>query len=352
MRVLLLPSVPYEPLWRDHAAGAHPRPTVTEELRRDHGIFVDSIDPDTGRKNPFGRMHPFFRSFDPVRALRVLIGRRGYDLVISGNDGAAAALLATRGLFRFRTPVIIWDFSPTTEWRVRRIVQDQIIPRISGIIALNEIQRPYVAQRWGAHVPVHVVGHWVDTEFYRPEPFRQRDAILAVGDDIGRDYPTLLRALDGLSARTQIRTSLPLDLDETKHGAVEVISRRLSPIVFRDLYANSRFVVLPLQPSTRNASGVCTILEAAAMGKAVIVSASDGIREFVRHDETGLIVPANDPVALRTAIARLLHDRETSDRLGREARRFVERNASPAVFAGRLATAFRALAGVSARDIG
>ena len=343
-RVLLLPSVPYEPLWRLHAAGEYPRPTVTEELRRDHDFVIDSIDPGTGWKNPFGRKHPFFRAFDPWRILRVLIARRHYDLIVSGNDSAAAALILTRRLFGFRTPIVIWDFSPAIRWRIRIAAQNRTIPCVDGILALNEIQRPYIAFRWGSHVPVTVIGHWVDTAFYRPDASIAADSIVAIGDDPGRDYPALLRALQGLDARTLIRTGIPLDLDPVKHRAVESLRHRLSATEFRALYARARFVVVPLLADTRNASGISTILEAAAMGKAVIVSESDGIREFVRHEETGLVVPANNPAALRTAIERLLSEPETAARLGQAARQFAEQTASPTVFAARLAAAFRVFA--------
>ena len=80
------------------------------------------------------------------------------------------------------------------------------------------------------------------------------------------------------------------------------------------------------------------------MGKAVIVSDSDGVREFVRDGETGLVVPARDPAALRAAIARLLADPALCRYLGRGGRRFTEATADPAVFAPRLAAAYRALA--------
>ena len=344
MRVLLLPSVPYEPLWRLHAAGEAPKPTVSQELLRDHGIVTDSIDPGTDWKNPFGRMHPFFRAFDPLRVLRVLMARRDYDLVISGNDSVAAALVAARGVFRFRAPIVIWDFSPAIGWRIRESVQDWSIPHVDGIIALNEIQRPYVANRWGAHVKVNVPGHWVDTDFYQPEPARADSPILSVGDDSGRDYPTLLRALEGLTESTLIKTALPLDLDPTKHTHVAPLRQRLTYHALRDLYAQSRFVVVPLQPDTRNASGISAILESGAMGKAVIVSDSDGVREFVRHEETGLVVPARDPAALRAAMDRLLNDPDLTARLGSGGRRFIERTAAIPVFAGRLAAAYRSFA--------
>lgn len=340
LRVLLLPSLPYGRL----AAEDGPRRMVTEELRRDHGITVDCIDPDSGWKNPFGRRHPFFRAMDPMRALRVMVARRDYDLIVSGNDGAAVALLALRRLFRFRTPIVVWDLSPATVWRARRVAQDWIMPRLDGVISVNEIQIPHIAARWGARIPVVFVAHWVDTDFFQPRPEANPDApILAIGDDMGRDYPTFLRAIRDLPAQVSIRTGLTLDLTDA-HANVTLLRDRLSAVQFRDLYARSRFVVVPLHRDTANASGNSVIMEAGAMGKAVIVSDSDGVRGFVRHDETGLVVPANDPRALRAAIDRLIREPETRDRLGRAARDRAERVSSPAAFAARLAAAFRQLA--------
>jgi glycosyltransferase involved in cell wall biosynthesis len=51
------------------------------------------------------------------------------------------------------------------------------------------------------------------------------------------------------------------------------------------------------------------VLEAMAMGKAVIASDVDGTREAVAHEVTGLLVPPRDEAALVTAIIRLIQDR-------------------------------------------
>ncbi len=343
LRVLLLTSIPYAPRESLAARGEHPRPMVAAELRRDHGIDVDVRDPGADWKNPFRNKHPFFRGLDPVRALRVMAARRHYDLVVSGNDGAAVSLVALRKIFRFRTPIVVWDLSPATRWRIRAAAQNWTIPRLDGVIAVNDIQQPYIAERWGKHVPVVTVHHWVDTDFYCPVLSAVPGPILAIGDDGGRDYPTFLRALAGLETPTIIRTGLPLELTN-QHKNVALARQRLSAVALRDLYAASRFVVVPLQPDTRNASGNSALLEAAAMGKPVIASDSDGVRGFVRHEETGLVVPPRDPAALRAAIDRLLADPAACARMGRNARDLVERTASPAVFAARLAAAFRQLA--------
>jgi glycosyltransferase involved in cell wall biosynthesis len=345
VRVLLLPSVPYEPLWRLHAAGAHPIPTMPPALLRALGIEGDAIDPGPWPWNPLGRMHPFFRAFDPIRLLRALARRHRYDLLVSGNDSVAFALVTARRLLGLRMKILIWDFSPTQNWRPRRFAQDHTLPFVDGVLALNQVQDGYIHHRWGAHVPVLVIGHWVDTAFYTPQPGPEADFILAVGDDGGRDYPTLLAAMDGVPTTIRIRSGLPLP---GAGAGVLPIRHRLAAPALRDLYATTRFVVVPLHPGTRNASGISTILEAGAMGKAVIASESDGIREFVRHGETGLVVPAHDPPALRAAVQRLLREPETCRRLGLGGRRFVEATAAPAVFAERLARAYRHLAGVGA----
>lgn len=65
-------------------------------------------------------------------------------------------------------------------------------------------------------------------------------------------------------------------------------------------------------------------LEAAACGKPSIAAETGGVPEAVLHEETGLLVPPDDPDALADAIVKLLKDDELRQRLGRAARRRVE----------------------------
>jgi glycosyltransferase involved in cell wall biosynthesis len=312
---------------------------VPDALLRAEGIDCERLDPGAWPRNPLGHLHPFYRAFDPARLARAWWSRRRYDLIVSGNDAAAFALVSLRRVLGGRTPIAIWDFSPDTAWRPRVFTQDRTLPHIDGLLALNLVQVSYVAERWGAHVPVIVVGHMVDTTFFQPTA-GNADYVLAVGDDAGRDYPTLLAAIHGMREPIRIRTSH--SLGDVAPPAVW-LRERVSAIGLRDLYTGARFVVVPLRPDTRNASGISTILEAGAMGRAVVVSDSDGVREFVRDGETALVVPARDPAALRAAIDRLLADPALAHRLGMGGRAWVERIAAPGVFAPRLAGGYRAL---------
>jgi glycosyltransferase involved in cell wall biosynthesis len=67
-----------------------------------------------------------------------------------------------------------------------------------------------------------------------------------------------------------------------------------------------------------------TNLEAAACATPVVASNSPGIRESVRHGETGFLVPHGDAAAMAVALDRLAASRELVEELGRNARRFAE----------------------------
>jgi glycosyltransferase involved in cell wall biosynthesis/protein-tyrosine-phosphatase len=66
------------------------------------------------------------------------------------------------------------------------------------------------------------------------------------------------------------------------------------------------------------------ILEAMALGTAVIATAVGGVPEVVQHRVTGLLVPPGDARAMADACLELARDREWATRLGAEAKRLVE----------------------------
>jgi len=66
-----------------------------------------------------------------------------------------------------------------------------------------------------------------------------------------------------------------------------------------------------------------SLLEAAAMGKAVITTDMPGCREAVVNNKTGLLVTAKDVDDLVNAMCRMITDRKMRARMGREGRRFV-----------------------------
>ncbi|NLU79202.1 glycosyltransferase family 4 protein [Micromonospora sp. HNM0581] len=86
-----------------------------------------------------------------------------------------------------------------------------------------------------------------------------------------------------------------------------------------------------------------TILEAMASGLPVVSTDVVGVRDCVRPEDNGLLVPAGDAAALATAVRRLLADADLRTRLAARARRDVVRDWSWPVVAGRVTAIYDGL---------
>jgi glycosyltransferase involved in cell wall biosynthesis len=170
---------------------------------------------------------------------------------------------------------------------------------------------------------------------------------LAVGrNHPQKDYPTMLEAILQLRRVQNLPFQLVIAGREVHKLEPEVNRRGLQDIgrlaeigvsqlpplnaltlelptaAMIDLYrAADAFVMSSLLEGFSSA-----LLEAMAAGLPVIVTDSPGCSEFVREEDSGLIVPPRDPASLAQAMARLLGDaqtrRELSVRSSQRAARF------------------------------
>jgi glycosyltransferase involved in cell wall biosynthesis/ribosomal protein S18 acetylase RimI-like enzyme len=86
-------------------------------------------------------------------------------------------------------------------------------------------------------------------------------------------------------------------------------------------------------------------IEAAAMGKALVLTDIRGCREVARHDREALLVPPRDPAALAAAVSRLAADPALRERLAAAARRRALDRFSEQDVAERVVAHYRRLAG-------
>jgi glycosyltransferase involved in cell wall biosynthesis len=218
---------------------------------------------------------------------------------------------------------------------------------------------------------LRLVPYQADTNFWRPQVCRDTEPIIATAGLEYRDYATLAEAVRDLSVRTIIAAGSHWSHHQHNLGGVAVPDNihivSLDYPALRDLYARAAFVVVPLRP-VENQAGITTILEAMAMGKAVIVTATEGQRDVVRGrlctaerfesvqgdpavfgvdtatvcNETGIYVQPGDAAGLRRAIEYLLSAPEEAERLGAAGRALVLDSMNLERFVERVADALAA----------
>ena len=214
---------------------------------------------------------------------------------------------------------------------------------IDRFIAYSRWQQRFIAERWKLG-PDRVL--WtpfmVDQEFFSPKLVTPgstaRPQVCAVGLE-RRDYETLLRAVEDLDVHVVIAAASPWAKRSegvaTPNIPSNVTVRKFTQYELRQLYADSCFMVMPLE-NVKFQAGVTAILECLAMGKAVICSRVPGQTDVVVESDNGRYVPPGDPVILRTEINRLLSQPEEAARLGANGRKRIEGEMSLDLYVERL----------------
>jgi glycosyltransferase involved in cell wall biosynthesis len=202
---------------------------------------------------------------------------------------------------------------------------------------------------------VTLLPYQTDQRFWVTQSRKPKRQISSAGLEY-RDYDTLVEAARDLDIDVLIAAASHWSTHQTGLGSdalprnVRVVS--LDYTALREAYADSLFVVVPLRDAD-NQAGITTILEAMAMGKAVVVSHTRGQTDVVRdrrhfsrsnplrttqpewarllgasdmtaNGHTGIYVQPYDADELRRAISFLLDHPEQAAIMGANGRRLVE----------------------------
>lgn len=212
------------------------------------------------------------------------------------------------------------------------------IPRVyrrAGFHAISESTRDDLVHRGVEAEAIRVIHPGVDAVRYAPDPAVQRETpptFLYMGRlkrykgiDLAiralalarRDRPELSLDIAGNGdARPELEAlvrSLGLDGAVRFHGFV---SEEAKLRLLRTTWAN-------IFPSPKEGWGI-TVVEAAACGTPSVASDSPGLRDSVRHGQSGFLVPHGDVGALAARMLELAADPGLVSHLGQAARRFAE----------------------------
>jgi glycosyltransferase involved in cell wall biosynthesis len=311
---------------RDPSGEQAPRSYVFEDA------FSPSWDESILNGNGWSRMLPeWWRLAREIQRLNA-----EYDALVTWGEKLSLAMLMQQQLASASKPHIAMMYQ--FEKPNIRVPLSVLKKNLHSVVTWSSVQRQALIERIGFPPErVYLIRHYVDQVFYSPRPIED-DMICAVGAEM-RDYGTLLDAMRGTGVRCHIATDhvripgrlrllndrrVPIG-DIGAHADTHITKGRMPLTELRDLYARSRFVVVPLLPSDTD-NGVTVILEAMAMGKPVICSRTRGQVDVVQEGVTGLYVPVGDAAALRAAILSLWNEPQRAREMGRNARALVEKH--------------------------
>jgi glycosyltransferase involved in cell wall biosynthesis len=323
---------------------------MPDVLALDDGLSLECVDERyfaaiAGRRGRLLRRLPLV----VAQCIEIIRVRREIELILSWSEAVAIPVASLLQLVRRRPAhvgILMWVSKPKKALPLRLLWR-----RFDGIVVPAPRQYRFAIDRLG--IPSALVDPaipWgVDARFWHPAD-GPGDTICCVGREM-RDYPTLVEAIRPLGIPCHIAAGGGqglgnpwMHLDERDLPDAVTLGRK-SPLELRELYARSRFVVVPLLP-TDSDNGITTILEAFAMGRALICSNVDGHVGLLEDGVNCLLVPPGDVAMLRSAIKRLWDDPSLAQQLGAAGRALVEANCTSEQWVASIrAVAERALAG-------
>jgi glycosyltransferase involved in cell wall biosynthesis len=275
--------------------------------------------PGSGRDvfNPRPRPGFFFKErFDVIHVfqLRTLVTSllamicraRGIPLVVTDTGGGGRSLIYRLRLYNLVPSfVLISDFSrkllPPSTWGRAKVAKGGIDlgnfrfnegPRKRQVVQVGRILPHkginYLIEAAGADIPVVVAGKVMDDAYYQ---YLRRQS---EGKRVTFMIDAADRAIADLYASSAITVSASVYRD-----------------VFGQEWPNSELLGL-------------TLLESMAVGTPVVCTDVGGMPEYVAADETGFIVPPNDPPAIRAKLELLLGDPKLAAAMGRAGRDHVQ----------------------------
>lgn len=275
---------------------------------------------------------------DVYLALLTALKKRRYKVIFTMSERAGIPFAAMNQILPDRKCLI----SMFQSWSYRQefiIKHLQLYKGMDFILVHCQSMKEKLRELGAPAEQIRVMPYGIDHHFYSPriDEVRVPGLVLSLGEVRSRDYDLLFKSVVNLPVALNVLASGTWYAREKRNRIKSKppenvqIRRGVSASELRILYSRCQFVVLPIKQLVYSA-GVTAALEAMAMCRAVIVSDTPGLRDFVIDGENGLVVEPGNPAAMRAAIEYLLANPEEARRLGENGRQFVEEKANVQIY--------------------
>lgn len=263
------------------------------------------------------------------QAVRLARRKKAIALIAHGPRPAAWCALIARFL-NFRIQIVAHSFNFTAlPSRLKRRVFRVAFSHITKFVVYSTAERSLYADTF--HIPKDriEVTRWAvrPPEVDDSQGAMSMDPYVAAIGGNARDYKTLIEAARRLPG---IRFILVVRPDSLNGLALPPNVSVYTDISFgraMNVLAHSRFMALPLINS-EVPCGHVTVVAAMHLAKAFVITASSGVRDYVRNGENGVTVTAGSVAELAAAIERLWEDPNLCVTMGRAGQHFAARECS------------------------
>lgn len=253
-------------------------------------------------------------------ALQILREARDYDVLILATCSMEAFFVARlRDIFCPRVTLMGVDLLMPRPSRQLQIVGSWL-GRMDSIGCIRRGDIKTFAERFGIPAEKCFFLHF-PAGVPKTTEVCQGDYVYS-GGAAHRDWATLISALEHLPFPARLSIPEAMEMPDTG-GRVQNLGL-ISPEEGRKLAGGAALVALAFVDTTLP-SGPLVLLDAMAMGKAVVTSDVNGTRDYVIPGETALMVPPGDPNSLKQAIASLMSDPAACAEMGQRAQQDVRK---------------------------
>jgi glycosyltransferase involved in cell wall biosynthesis len=257
--------------------------------------------------------------------LQTLRDARRHDVIVAKDDFSE---MLTAGAHLVRRPIVYVDAlfqPPRRPWKMAAIRAH--IAASDGVVVYSETQKQLWIDRHRVNgARLAVLPYTVDIDFYRPvapPPPAPRPYVLSVGRDMGRHFPTLVAAMDGLGLDLKLVTR-PYLLSGVNVQQPWIELRENVPYQeLFGLYAGALMAVVPLKAGLSYPSGIRGLLETLALGCPAVATRTPVLEEYLQDGDGVRYVPGEDVDALRAAIRALADDAEGRAAMARRGQAIV-----------------------------
>lgn len=300
---------------------------------------------------------------DLDQQLRTIFIAHKYDVIYSTCQTSTLVLALLRIMGILRTPLIVKLERPFKYHQLNKILLKLFVQGHDKIICLSSRTEKQLKDElgvapdkvvlldWGPNLPAY------DAYEFSYNNINEKHSLIVSAGNESRDYNTLIKAFEGIDYNLEIycsSKSAPSVTPISSNIKVQYSNRDSLALAWKALswqellakYARAYAIAIPLnipqhRIDTTPLYGLTSLLDAMAMGKAVIMTKHRQVNIDVEKEGIGLWVEPGDVIGWQKAVSYLLKHPEQTQEMGKRARKLAEQKYNLEHFSAQLAAALK-----------